>query len=116
MGIQSNDIRNLTTILKDSEKYLKQTAESEYFFKYFLVDNCFKADEKYLKYHYMILKYLSDDSCTIVDYVNKKLSGELETEYRKRKALQRLETVTFTWECDDMYDNTDCCEWKAIQW
>lgn len=116
MGIQSNSIRDLPVILKESEKYLIQSAESEYFYKYFLTKNCFETEEKRLKYHYMVLKHLSDDSCSIVDYVNKKLSGELDAEYRRRKIMQKIDRVEFTWECSDMYDDTDCCEWKSIEW
>lgn len=116
MGIQSNDIRNIYTIYEDSVKYLQKSADSDYFMKYFMVDNCFKKDEKYLKYHYMISKYFADDSCSIVDYVNKKLSGELDNEYRKRKLLQKIDRVEFTWECNDMYEDASCCDWKAIQW
>lgn len=118
MGIQSLNIRNIDSICKDSEEYLKGKAEEDFMEKYFLKDSCSKDGEGYLMYHYMILNSLGEKGCTIVDYINKKLSGELDFEYRKRRVLQNLQRIEFTWECNDLYDSkdADCCEWKSIEW
>lgn len=116
MGIQSVEKRDIYTIQNDSTKYLKDYALNEYLNKYFLVNNCFDLNETKLKYNLVVSKYLSDDSCSIVDYVNKKLSGELDLEYRRRKLLQKIDRVVFEWECDDMYEDASCCDWKSIEW
>lgn len=116
MGIQSNETRDIYSIQKESEKYLKDYALNDFLYKYYMVKNCFDLNETKLKYNYMISKYFSDDSCSIVDYVNKKLSGELDEEYRRRKRLQKIQRIEFEWECNDMYDDASCCDWKAIEW
>lgn len=116
MGIQSSKNRNIYTIQEDSIKYLKEYAHNDYLLKYYMINNCFDLNETKLKYNLVILKHLSDDGCSIVDYVNKKLSGELDEEYRRRKKLQKLQRIEFEWECDDMYEDTSCCNWKSIEW
>jgi len=116
MGTQSREIQDLYIIRKDSKEYLKKHAHNDFLKKYYLIDNCFKGDESDLKYNFLIAKYFADDSCSIVDYVNKKLSGELDLEYSRRKSLQKIERIEFEWECNDMYDDANCCEWKAIEW
>lgn len=118
MGIQSLEIRNIDSICRDSEQYLKRLAEDDFMKKYFLKESCSEKGNDYLKYHMMILNSFGNKGCTIVDYINRKISGELEFEYRKRKVLQNLKRVEFTWECNDLYDSkdADCCEWKSIEW
>ena len=116
MGVQSYEIRDLYSIRKDSVEYLKKYAHNDFLKKYFLVGDCKDLSEKELKYNYIVAKYFADDSCSIVDYVNKKLTGELDIEYSRRKALQKIERKKFEWECNDMYDDANCCEWKAIEW
>lgn len=116
MGVQSNEVNSFYTKREDSLKYLKGHANSEYLSTYYLLEDCFKKDEDKLKHSYLMSKYFSDDSCSIVDYVNRKLSGELDAEYRRRKSLYKIERFEFSWECNDMYDDTSCCEWKAIEW
>lgn len=116
MGVQSREVRDLYSIRKESTDYLKKYAHEDYLKKYYLVNNCFDLDESELKYNFIISKYFDHDSCTIVDYVNKKMSGELDVHYQRRKALQKIERIEFEWECNDMYDDASCCEWKAIEW
>lgn len=118
MGVQTNDIRDIYTILKDNSKVLQKAAETDYIEKYFAVKNCKGYEDREVKHSYLINKYFSDTSVTIVDYINKKLSGELEYEYTKRKKLQKLDTIEFQWECNDLYNDRDasCCNWKAIEW
>lgn len=117
MGIQINQTKDVLTLVSDSNKILQKEAKKDYLFKYFQISECCNEGED-IKHHYLINKYFSDPSCSVSDYINKKLSGELEYEYRKRKALQKLDTIEFKWECDDMYDdkNANCCDWKAIEW
>lgn len=116
MGIQSSEIKSIFSLKEDSNNYLKKMAEKEYFQKHFLFDNCFKGDERNTKYNYIINKYFEDEDCTVVAYLDKKLSGELDNEYRKRKILQKLDRLEFSWECYDIYENKDCNDWKAIKW
>lgn len=118
MGAQSIYVKNIESIIHESTKYLQDFAEEDFMEKYFLRKKCQSKTEKGKKYHYLILSTLDPKECDIVDYINKKISGELENEYRKRKALQNLNRVEFEWECEDMYDSkdTECCEWKSIEW
>lgn len=116
MGVQSLYIKDIHSITRDSNNYLKKHALEEYLNKYYLIGNCSKTSEEDLRYNYIISEYLNIDDCTIVDYVNKKVSGELDQHYRRRKLLQKIDSIEFEWECNDMYEDTSCCDWKAIEW
>lgn len=115
MGAQSIEIRDYEWQLEESLKSLTKNVEGLFYEKYFLYKcgDCTNGDNDYLKY-----KYLNIDNCNIVDYLNKKISGELDHEYRRKKILGKLNRVEFEWECEEAVENdyTKSCSWQEIEW
>lgn len=119
MGVQSIEREAFKDLICNSENTLKEIADKEYLEKYYEVKKCCpEYSDRELKYHFIVLKYIDSKDTSVVDYINKKLSGELEPEYKRRKLLQNLERLEFNWTCDDNYDDDDanCCDWRSIEW
>ena len=76
MGIQANCINTVDSMICNSIDYLKGAAEKQYVKKYFEVDLCCPdVSKRELMYNYMIQEYISGGGDSIVDYINKRLSG-----------------------------------------
>lgn len=112
------DICKVDSMIDKSVEYLKGSAEKEYVKKYYDVEICCpELSERERKHSLLVLKYIDPSKNNIVDYINKKLSGELDHQYKKRIKQKNLRIIETKWECD-MYNDQEanCCDWKAIEW
>lgn len=116
MGVQTYKDVDVFSLYDENIETLKKVAKEEYLEEYFLISSCDKVTTENTIFSYIFTKYIDVKSCTIGEYVDKKLSGELDLEYKRRKYLNKVKSVTFSWECDDIYDETSCCDWKSIEW
>lgn len=116
MGVQLNNIKDLNSFVENSRQELLKRTNDDYLFKYFQISKCCESLED-IEYHYLIVKYLGDADCYLVDFLNKKMSGELEPEYKRRRLFQKLDRLEYKWQCcDDWQEEDGCCDWKSIQW
>lgn len=115
MGGQSQDISNVFSIVNESTDILKDIASKEYNKKYFAFGSCENPGDK--KINFLIKTFFDPCSYTIGGYIDRKLSGVLDNEYRKKKIINSLHSIEFEWECLGMdTDVGDCCDWRAIEW
>ncbi len=121
MGAQSIEIKDVYSILKENTDYLKSTAKNKYLQKYFLLKSCNEDNELKTSYALLLDKYLNPTNCTVVDYLNSKISGEDIKTNLKRKLKERISIIVEDWLCNTEGDfegcvSSECCDWKGIEW
>ena len=115
MGGQSQEVSDVFTIIEESTDILKNIASDEYNSKYFAFNGCETYGDK--KLNFLIKMFFDPCNKTIGGYIERKLNGVLDNEYRKKKIINSLHSIEFEWECLDMDTNVgDCCDWRAIEW
>lgn len=97
-----------TSILCDSEEYLKSIADKQYLKKYFEVKLCCPEEtDRELKHSYLMLKYIDINNPMILELIEKQMTGGPEEKGKKR--LSKIGITKTEWKCDNIVLRP-CCE------
>lgn len=73
------------------------------------------VDKDKLRHSQMFYNILCTDECELIDWVSKKINGDLEgVKYRSK--LEDFKIYDEPYGCDDSCNLTSCCNWAEIQW
>lgn len=70
-----------------------------------------KVDQDKLRHDQMFYDILCTDSCELIDWVQKKIDGELECD-----KTSNTTDFTYNTNCYQTDAVTQCCNWESLQW
>jgi hypothetical protein len=96
-----------------SESDLIQGADLYYLNKKFGVGN--DVDKDRIRHAQLFYNILCTDECELIEWVNKKINGDLE-DIKYKSPIKNFRIYDEPYGQDDSNKITECCDWSSLEW